>query len=241
MNGVEHTATGKIYAMKTLSKKTIQQTKNVAMIHNERNILSKLKSDSKWISGMHFAFQNPENCYLVLTLATGGDLRYHFQHMNKGKPLDEKRIAFYVRGLACALKEIHAARIIHRDIKPENVVISESGYAMLTDFGISKEMDADGMCVGSSGTRMYMPPEALKAPHKQDKRCDSFSLAVTILEIGCGQKAKHGVLISSEALMKSSDDQNDNLVDFDALKVSDNCKDFLKNTLRRKTRKPHHT
>lgn len=37
-----------------------------------------------------------------------------------------------------AVEEIHAKGIIHRDIKPENLVLEESGYVRLTDFGIAK-------------------------------------------------------------------------------------------------------
>ena len=230
VNAVTLTRTGADYAMKTLSKKTIRQTKNVDMIRNERNILEKLDSHSKWIAGMHFAFQNHENCYLVLTLALGGDLRYHYQHMEKGKPLAENRMAFYTRGIVLALQEIHSARIIHRDIKPANVVINKLGYPVVTDFGISKVMDEDGYCYGSSGTRMFMPPEALKNPHKQNKLADTFSLAVMVMELTTGKKPSKGALISSEK-MASTASTDSPMVDFDSFKVSEECRDFLKKTL----------
>jgi len=48
-------------------------------------------------------------------------------------------VAFFASNILLALKCLHENNIIYRDLKPENVLINEKGYAILTDFGLSKE------------------------------------------------------------------------------------------------------
>lgn len=55
------------------------------------------------------------NCYLVLDLKTGGDLRYY---LRKRILFEERDAVFLVACLTSALEHIHSRNIIHRDIKP---------------------------------------------------------------------------------------------------------------------------
>ncbi len=232
VNAVQLNSTKELFAMKTLSKKTIVQSKNVQMIKNERDILARLDKNSNWVAGMHYAFQNSSDCFLVLTLALGGDLRYHMNHGNERR-LDEERVKFYTRCLCEALVEVHKAGIIHRDIKPDNVVIKSNGYCLLTDFGISKIMDADGTCTGSSGTRSYMPPEALRKPHIQTKKVDSYSLGVLVYELLKTKSNNNSKSIINADRMNSNVnvDGKADLIEYDDLQASDHCKAFLRSCL----------
>src|SRR5207237_875243 len=74
----------------------------------------------------------------------------------------------------------HQRGVVHRDVKPANIMFDHDGRVMLTDFGISKALQAatgftaTGMIIG---TPHYMAPEQGKGG-AVDGRADQYSLGV---------------------------------------------------------------
>lgn len=60
--------------------------------------------------------------------------------MNERGTLPEKAAKVYGTEILLALETLHDNCIVYRDLKPSNVVIDKDGHAMLTDFGLSKEL-----------------------------------------------------------------------------------------------------
>jgi eukaryotic-like serine/threonine-protein kinase len=60
-----------------------------------------------------------------------------------------------------ALGYAHRREVVHRDVKPGNIMIDEEGTAVVTDFGIAKVAQADGLTMtgAAMGTPAYMSPE----------------------------------------------------------------------------------
>src|SRR5438445_10505845 len=81
---------------------------------------------------------------------------------------------------ACALGHAHQRGVVHRDVKPANIMFDHDGRAMLTDFGISKALQAatgftaTGMIIG---TPHYMAPEQAKG-QTVDGRAHQYCLGV---------------------------------------------------------------
>lgn len=75
--------------------------------------------------------------------------------------LPAEEVARIGEQIASALQSVHADGILHRDVKPGNVLVTDGGVAKLTDFGISRTVDAATL-TGSGligGTPAYLSPE----------------------------------------------------------------------------------
>ena len=79
------------------------------MIWNERNLLCMVKSTH--LVRMHYSFQDNQNCYVIMDLLLGGDLRYHLNNKyQKGYP--ESHVKFYVAGIILSLQYLHSLRVL---------------------------------------------------------------------------------------------------------------------------------
>jgi serine/threonine-protein kinase len=86
----------------------------------------------------------------------------------------------YVSQIARALAYAHNQGIIHRDVKPANIMITASGQAKLSDFGIAK-IEGTTLTVAGQvlGTPAFMSPEQCRGA-SIDHRSDIFSLGAVL-------------------------------------------------------------
>lgn len=173
------------FAMKTLSKATVLEKKCVDVVWNERNLLTIARNPL--IVRMHHTFQDSSNCYVVMDLLMGGDLKFHLNNTHKNG-FSEKDVRFYVAGILLSLEYLHSKRVLHRDVKPENVILDDKGYPHLTDLGVSVQTDATLRHCGSSGTVAYMAPELHIGPHEHGVASDFFCLGVVAFELCFGKR-----------------------------------------------------
>ena len=96
-----------------------------------------------------------------------------------------------------ALDYAHEAGIVHRDIKPANILRSGS-YALITDFGVAKALNAamssqtmtsTGMAIG---TPAYMAPEQLAGDPAADHRVDIYAVGLLAYELLYGKSPYAG-------------------------------------------------
>src|SRR5204863_2662851 len=81
-----------------------------------------------------------------------------------------------------------ARRMVHRDIKPQNVLIDAEGRAKVTDFGIARSLESDGLTKTGRvlGTTDYVSPEQAMG-REVDARSDVYSLGVLLYEMLTGE------------------------------------------------------
>ncbi|KAI6044243.1 kinase-like domain-containing protein [Pisolithus marmoratus] len=183
---VQHRQSQELYALKYINKAKCVKMKAVANIVQERKLLEEI--NHPFVVNMRYAFQDDENCFFVLDLMLGGDLRFHLERLGA---LPEDTVRFYVAEIASALAYLHENRIMHRDLKPDNILLDSNGHAHLTDFNIAVHFSERRLLTGVAGSMAYMAPEIL-AKRGYTYTIDWWSLGVCAHELLFGRRPFKG-------------------------------------------------
>jgi len=117
-----------------------------------------------------------------------------------------------------ALRFLHSGtsipQMIHGDIKAENILISETGDALLADFGLARLVDTIATITATTtnfgGSARFMAPELLlpkPEPSDRDKECgkttrsDVFAFGCLMLQIFTGRRPYSHLTLESQVIL----------------------------------------
>ncbi len=94
--------------------------------------------------------------YIVLPYHSEGSLA---DRLDRAGPLPIDEALQLGVELARGVQAAHALGVLHRDLKPDNVLLRDQGVAMLTDFGLAKDLGREGQTqdLTKSGTLQGTP------------------------------------------------------------------------------------
>ncbi|GAA5044521.1 hypothetical protein HNP84_004649 [Thermocatellispora tengchongensis] len=142
----------------------------------EANVAARLKHPS--IVTIHDVIVEGGRPWVVMERLSGSSLE---ELVRRRGPLPPHQIARVGVSVLAALAVAHAAGVVHRDIKPGNVILTRTGRAVLTDFGIAAiegEATLD-RTVHLVGAPEYIAPERLRG-EPGGPASDLWSLGATL-------------------------------------------------------------
>ncbi len=137
------------------------------------------------IVGVIDAGEDDGRPYIVFEYVEGETLKERIRRLGR-LPIAEA-VAYAIE-IARALGAAHARHIVHRDVKPQNVMIDEEGQAKVTDFGIARMRDEEGLTADGRvlGTTDYVSPEQALG-QAVTGQSDLYSLGIVLYEMLTGE------------------------------------------------------
>ena len=152
---------------------------------------------------IHDVFAENGTAYYVMDYVEGDTLSAMVK--SRGALVESEALS-YVRAVADALAYIHEQRIMHLDIKPANIIMrGRDNRAILIDFGLSKQYDAEGNQTSSTPVGIsagYAPMEQYQQGGVKEfsPETDIYSLGATLYYLVIGNVPPQAATIVDEGL-----------------------------------------
>jgi hypothetical protein len=166
-------------ALKVLPPYFAQDYELLARFKHEAHAVAQLRHPG--IVAIYDFGQEGDCFYLAMEYLSGGSLQHKLTEAGRLPPAEAVAIATQV---AEGLHHAHEKGFVHRDIKPSNILLSETGDAVIADFGIVKALRSAKLtrtAAAGMGTSEYMSPEQ-SGGGEVDARSDLYSLGAVLYE-----------------------------------------------------------
>ncbi len=130
-----------------------------------------------------YACEDADYIYLAMPFYKNGSLK----KMIDSKFLTVREVLRYSIQFLTGLNNIHVKKLIHFDIKPDNILLSDANEALVSDFGLSKNMNVFGMTATDQVYSFQAPPDVFQQT-EQSNLYDIYMAGVTIYRICNGNE-----------------------------------------------------
>ncbi len=192
-----HAVTGELLAVKQVE--TPSPGANSANDARKKSMIDALKREISLLRDLQHpnivqylgASSSAETLNIFLEYVPGGSVQ---TMLNSYGALREPLIRNFVRQIVTGLAYLHGREIIHRDIKGANILVDNKGGIKISDFGISKKIEASNLLNGAGnnknrpslqGSVFWMAPEVVKQT-SYTRKADIWSLGCLVVEMMTG-------------------------------------------------------
>jgi serine/threonine protein kinase len=166
---------GREVALKVLSPELRTDPTFGERFYREANIVGGFSHPN--VISIYDVFRHGKHYYMAIDYLPGASCK----DLIKNQELTPLRALQILKDITTALDYVHSHNYLHCDIKPDNILFRANGSAVLTDFGIARELP-DEKTNTVAGTPHYMSPEQAQG-HKLEKSSDIYSLGVLLYEM----------------------------------------------------------
>ena len=128
--------TKQLFAVKSIRKDILIEMDQIQSTLLEKDIM--FECDHPFLVGMEYLFQNDLRLYFVMPFVRGGELYKIYQAQ---KRFEEPQVKFYAAQMIMAIGYLHSKGIVHRDLKLENILVDQTGYIKIIDYGLAKMLN----------------------------------------------------------------------------------------------------
>ncbi|MYY13710.1 protein kinase [Streptomyces sp. SID4919] len=149
-----------------------------ARLRTEARNIARCPDHPHIVSVFDFFVEEPA-CWIVMQYVASRTLA---KVLRDEGPLDSAAVAAIGRQTADALAAAHTEGVVHRDVTPENMLVTATGLATLTDFGISSALwqgSARALTLSVRGKPPYLPPEVARG-EAAGPAADVFGLGASL-------------------------------------------------------------
>lgn len=173
---------GRPVAVKLMHRTTAADSDHLERFRREAKAVASLSHPH--IVGVIDAGEDAGRPFIVFEFVAGETLKARIRRNGR---LEIPEAVAYAIEVARALAVAHEHGIVHRDVKPQNILIDQDGHAKLTDFGIARSLDEDGLTADGRvlGTTDYVSPEQALG-QSTGTASDIYSLGIVLFEMLTG-------------------------------------------------------
>ena len=180
---VTHENSKKVYCIKMMTKRDIFEQKLINQINKEIGIMYNI--NHPYSVKLYNHFEDNEKLYLIMELASNGNLYNFIQNNKKQKIKTKEMIKKIIIQVIEIIKYLHSLDIIYRDIKPENILLDKDYNVKLCDYGWASYLSKGQFCSAYCGTPEYVSPEVIKK-YPYNEKVDIWGIGVLIFELVFG-------------------------------------------------------
>lgn len=201
--------TGRTVAVKVLHDRYQSNKKFLGIFHRELMIMAGMHH--KHVVGYIDSAFEPPNCYIVTEFVEGWSGHAFLKQVGAIPPLVALSI---VIDMMKGIDHLHLHDTVHTDLSAANFLIDKTGRVMVTDFGLSCQLDVEDYKNYMVGTPGYYSPEHISEA-SICPQTDIYCAGLILFELMNGRKAvpASGDRQKTLAAMKK--------IDFSEMKISD--------------------